>query len=75
MKHESNGDTNCNWYAEYSYQRIDNGTGGIGNKRTNGGHPNDSISKINQNTEKSHGKLRKLAVTQTSVEDYQLTLV
>ena len=42
------------------------GTGGIGNKRTNGDHPNYSIVQIGQNTEKSPGDLKTLAVTQTS---------
>ena len=29
MEHDSNGDTNCNWYTGYSHQRIDAGTGGL----------------------------------------------
>ena len=32
MKHESDGDTNCNWCAWYSHQRFGTGTGGLGNK-------------------------------------------
>ena len=36
MEHESDGDTNCNWCTRYSHQRIGKGTGGLGNKRTNG---------------------------------------
>ena len=43
------------------------GTGGLVNKRKSGDHPN-----IGQNTEKSPGDLRKLAVTQTPVEKHQL---
>ena len=35
------------------------------NKRTSGDHPNYSIVEIGQNTEKSPGDLRRLAVTQT----------
>ena len=73
MEHESDGDTNCNWYEWYIHQKNDNGTGGLENKRTSGDHPNDSI-KISQNTEKSPGDLRKLAVTQKG-EDHRLTLV
>ena len=38
------------------------------------GHPNYSIVKLGQNTEKSPGNLRRLAVTQTPVKDLQLTL-
>ena len=37
----------------------------LGNKRTNGDHPNYSIVEIGQNTEKSPGNSRRLAVTQT----------
>ena len=40
MEHESNDDTNCNWYSWYSHQRIDKSTGGHGNKRTSGDHTN-----------------------------------
>ena len=38
-------------------------------------HPNYSITKISQNTEKSPGYLRKLAVTLTPVKDHQLILL
>ena len=48
---------------------------GLRNKRISGEHPNDSIIKVSQNTEKSPGDLRSLAFTQTSVEDHQLTLL
>ena len=40
-----------------------------------GDHPNNSIVENGQNTEKSPGDLRRLAVTQTSVRDHQLTLI
>ena len=43
--------------------------------KTKRGYPNYSIVDISQNTEKSPGDLRRHAVTQTSVKDYQLTLV
>ena len=51
------------------------GLGRFGNKWTSGDHPNCSIIKIGQNTEKSPGNLRRLAVTQTPVENYQLSPV
>ena len=35
------------------------------------GHPNDSIIENGQNTEKSPGDLRRLAVAQTPVKDHQ----
>ena len=38
-------------------------------------HPNCSIAKINQNTEKSPENLRRLAVTQSPEKDYKLMLV
>ena len=44
-------------------------------RRTPGDHLNYSIVEIDQNTTKSPGDLKRLAATQTSVENYQLTLV
>ena len=38
-------------------------------------HPNCSIIENGQNTEKSPEDLRRLAVTQTPVEDHQLALM
>ena len=75
MEHESDSDTNCNWCSPYSHQRIGTGTGGPGHKRTNGDHPIYNIVEIGQNTEKSPGDLRRLAITLTPVEMNQLTLV
>ena len=68
-------DTSCNWCAWYSHQRIDKETGRFRNGRTSEEHLNYSIIKINQNTEKTPGDFRRLVVTQTPVEDHQLTLV
>ena len=70
MAHESDGDTN-----RCSHQRIVTGTEGLEDKRSIGDHLNYRIIKIGQNTEKSPGDLRRLAVTQTSVEIHQLMLV
>ena len=50
-------------------------TGGLGSRRTSGDHPNYYIIENGQNTEKSPGDLKKLAVTQTPVKDHQLTLM
>ena len=50
-------------------------TGKFENKRTSGDQPDYSIIKIGQNTEKSTGDLRRLAVTETQVEKHQLTLI
>ena len=75
MEHESDGDTNFNRCTQYSHQRICKGTGGNGNKSTSGDHSNYGYIKIGKNSEKSPGDLGRLAVTQTPVEDHQLTLV
>ena len=60
MEHECDCDTNCNWCARYSHQRIDKETGELGNKETSRDHLNDSIIKIGHNTEKSPGDLLSL---------------
>ena len=51
---------------------LQKGTGGLGSWRTDGDHPNDGIV---ENTEKSPGDLRRLAVTQTPVKNHRLTLM
>ena len=51
------------------------GLGELGNKRTRGDQPNYYIIEIGQNTGESPGDLRRLAVTQTSLKDQQLTLM
>ena len=67
---------NCNWCSWYSHQKVNKGTGWLGNKRTSRDHSNYCIiDDISQNIEKSPGDLRKLAVTQTQVKDHQLTLM
>ena len=74
-KYESDNYTNCNWRSWYSHQRLIKGTGGFGNKRMSGDHLKYYIIENGQNTEKSPGDLRRLAVTQTTVKDHQLTLM
>ena len=75
MGHESRGNANCIWCTRYSHQKIGTGIGGLGNKRTRRNHPNYDIIKIHQNTEKSPGDLKRLAITQTPVKNHQQTLV
>ena len=75
MEHKSYCDTNCNWNVRYSHQKIGSGTGGYGNKKTIGDHLNYSIAEIDQNTKKSPGDIRRLAVTQTPEENHQLMFV
>ena len=48
---------------------------GFGSGRMSGENPNYSIVEIDQNTEKSPGDLRRLAVIQTPEKTHQLTLV
>ena len=52
VEDESDYDTCSDWCARYSHQRIGTGTKELGNKRTSRDHPNNSIVKIGQNTEK-----------------------
>ena len=75
MEHDGDCDTICNWCTRNDTQRLDKGTGRVGNRTTNGKHPNYSIIEIDQNTENSPEDLRRLAVIHSSMKDYQLTLV
>ena len=51
------------------------GTGGLANKRTSRDYANYSVVEIGQNTQKSPGDFRGLAVTLTPVKKNQLTPV
>ena len=51
------------------------GTGGLGRWRMSRDHSNYTIIENGQNTEKSPGDLRRLAVTQTPVKNHQLKLM
>ena len=51
------------------HQRIIKGTGGLGNKRTSGDHPNYYIIENGQNIEKTPGELRRLAVNRTPMKE------
>ena len=53
------------------YRHQCTGTEGLGNKRVSGDHPKNGIVEIGQNTAKSPGYLRRLASTQTPVENHQ----
>ena len=75
VKHESDNYTNCIWCSWYSYQRIEISIGGLRNNMTSGDHPNNCSIEIGQNTTKSPGDLRRIAVIQTPVKDNQLTLI
>ena len=75
MEHESDDNTNCNLRPWYTYQRINKGTGGLGNKRASGDYQNIYNIENVQNTDKSHWDLRILAVTLTQVKNHLLTHV
>ena len=74
VEYESDNYINCNWCFWYSHQKFIKAGGRLGNKRTSRYHPNYYIFENCQNTEKSPGDLRRLAVTKTPVKDHQLTL-
>ena len=69
MEHEGDGDTNGNWWTRNDPLRLGKGAG-VRNRRTSRDHPNYSIAKVGQNTEKSPGDLRRPVVTQTPVKGY-----
>ena len=63
--HKGDINTNFNWCTWNDPQRLSKRTGEVRNRRTSGDHPNYCIVVVGQNTEKSPGDLRRLAVTQT----------
>ena len=72
MEHEGDGETICGWWTWNNSQRIGTETGGLGKKRTSSDHSNYSIIKIGQNTEKSPGNVRRLAVTPTPMSGFTI---
>ena len=75
MEHDGDKYTNCDWYLWHGNSRIINGPGRFGSWRPSGDHPKNSIIENCQNTEKSPGDLRRLAVTQFPVKYHQPTLM
>ena len=75
IEHKVDNYTNRDGCFWYSHQRIIKGTGGLEVWRRSRDYPNYNITENGQNPEKSLGDLRTLAVTQTSVKDYQLKLM
>ena len=72
MEHKGDNYTNRDWCFRYRHQSIIKGIGGLGCRKTSGHHPNNCII---ENTEKSPGDLRRLAVSQTPVKDHQKKLM
>ena len=58
-----------------AFDTVTKGTGGLGNKRMSGDHPNYYIIENGQNIEKSPEDLGWLAVTQTQVKDHKWMLM
>ena len=74
LKKKKEHESDCNWHARYSHLRIAKGTGGLGNKRTNGDNLDYRIIEIGQNTKKCPGNLQGLTVTQTPLKNHQIRL-
>ena len=74
-EHDSDVYSNYYWCSWYIHQRFNKVTGGPRFKRTNGDHPNYCITEIGHNTEKSHGDLKRFAVTLAPMKDHQPTLM
>ena len=75
MEYESDGNTNyirCSWNGP---PRLGKEAKRVGNRKMNRDHPSYSMTKIGQNTEKSPGNVRGLAITQTPLKDHHQTLV
>ena len=75
MEDEGDDDTNSNSSVPCNLQMVGRRTGGFGNKTRSGEHPSCSVVKLDQSTKKSPQDLRRVAITQTPVENHQLTLV
>ena len=75
VEYESDGDTYTNQHAWNSSQWVGKRKRIVVKRRANRNHPNHSIIKIGQNTEKSPGDLRGLAVSQNPVKDQSLRVV
>ena len=71
--HESYGDSTCSWCTFPKAWTKD--WNEIESPRKNRDHPDQSIVKISDCTQKSPGDQRRLAVSQIPVKDHQLTLV
>ena len=75
VEQAGDNNTNCNWCVWNNNKMITKETGELGSCRTSGDHLNYYIIENVQNTEKSPGDLRRLAVNQTPVKNHRLTLM
>ena len=74
MEHERDDYINCDWCFWHSKYRIIKRPRGLGSWRTSEDHSNESIIENSQNTGKSPGDLRRLAVKQTAGKTHQREL-
>ena len=74
MEHESDDFTNCDWCFWRNNLRVIKMPGGLGSCWTGRDYLNDNITENGQDTEKSPGDLRRLALTQVPVRNNQLKL-
>ena len=75
MEHEGDNYINSDWCFWYSHQRIIKGTGGLCGRKTSEDRQNYYIIGNNQDTGKSAGDLKRLAVKQTPVKYHHLKLM
>ena len=75
MEHEGDDDTSCNWYTRSNPQKLTKKIERLINQRTSRDHPEYGIMKIDRNTKKSPGDLKRLAISQTPGLNHPLTLV
>ena len=65
---QGDGSTICNLCSWNDPQRLGKRAGGVRSRRTSGDHPTYNIVEVGQNTEKSPGDLRRVAVAQDFVK-------
>ena len=71
MEYEGDSDTNCGWCTWNSPLWLGKNIVITGNQRNNQENPDHSIIKIDLNTQKNPGDLRRLAGTRTPVKNQQ----
>ena len=68
MKHDVDGDTNCGWSTWNNPKQTCNASGWLENNIVRD-HPDYNIIRIDQDTEKIPGDLKRLAVIKTTVKN------
>ena len=74
MEYVDDGDTNYNWCTCNDSQMLDKGGRRVRKVRASCDSSNYSIGEIGQNSGKSRGDLRRLAVTLTPVKGHPMIL-